>query len=200
MIVLGVDPSLCNTGLAAVDLSPAGYRVVEALVVRTDPSAKRRRFLVGDDDARRVALIAGALDAAITKHRPVALVVEAPAGSKGARAARALGLAIATVVTVAKLRQLPLLQVQPLDVKRATCGTKNATKGDVIAAVERRFPDVQWPEPASVIEHAADAVGAVLAALDSDVLRMARRMDETHAGSAAPSLSPAAASSAVARK
>jgi crossover junction endodeoxyribonuclease RuvC len=176
VIVLGVDPSLCNTGVAAVNLDPAGDRVVEALVIRTDPSGKRRKALVGDDDARRVSEIAGGLDAAIAKHRPVAIVVEAPAGSKGARAGRALGLAIATVVTVAKLRQLPLLQVQPLDVKRGTCGIKGATKDDIIAAVERLFPDVEWPEPASLIEHAADAVGAVVAARDSEMLRMARRL------------------------
>jgi Holliday junction resolvasome RuvABC endonuclease subunit len=104
VIVLGVDPSLCNTGIAAVDLSPDGDRVLETLVIRTDPSGKKRKVLVGDDDARRVGEIAAGLGAAIARHRPVALIVEAPAGSKGARAARRLGLAIATVVAVAKLR------------------------------------------------------------------------------------------------
>jgi Holliday junction resolvasome RuvABC endonuclease subunit len=177
VIVLGVDPSLCNTGIAAVDLRPTCDAVMETLVIVTEPSAKKRRVLTSDDDARRVAEIAAGLDAAIRKHRPVALIVEAPAGSKGARAARALGLAIATVVAVAKLRELPLVQVQPLDVKRAACGTKAASKDDVILAIERAFPDVTWPTgPDSLIEHAADALGAVLAARDSETLRMARRL------------------------
>jgi crossover junction endodeoxyribonuclease RuvC len=176
VIVLGVDPSLCNTGIAAVELLADGERVLETLVVRTAPSAKKRRVLVGDDNVRRISEIAEALDAAIQRHRPVALVVEAPAGSKGAQAARALALALATVVTVARLRGLPLVQVQPLDVKRAVCGAKSADKGEIILAIERRHPEVVWPSPASVIEHAADAVGAVVAALGTDTLRMARRL------------------------
>jgi hypothetical protein len=61
-------------------------------------------------------------------------------------------------------------------VKRGTCGIKAATKDDVIAAIERIFPEVPWPSPASLIEHAADAVGAVIAARDSELLRMARRL------------------------
>jgi Holliday junction resolvasome RuvABC endonuclease subunit len=176
VIVLGIDPSLCNTGLAVVELAPRFERVLEVSVIRTAPSAKKRRILVGDDDARRIAEIAGALEAAIAGHIPAALVFEAPGGSKGAKAAAALAYARAVVVTVAKLHRLPLIQVQPLDVKRATCGRADASKEDVIAAVEQRFPGIAWPSPASVVEHAADAVGAVLAALDSETLRMARRL------------------------
>jgi Holliday junction resolvasome RuvABC endonuclease subunit len=176
VIVLGLDPSLCNLGLAAVDLRPDGERVLETLVIRTEPSQKKRRVLVAEDDARRVAELAAGLDAAIERHRPAALVIEAPAGSKHAKSARALGLAFGAMVAVAKLRALPLVQVQPLDVKRAVCGAKQASKDEIVVAVERRFPEVEWPTPASVVEHAADAIGAVLAALDTDTLRMARRL------------------------
>jgi crossover junction endodeoxyribonuclease RuvC len=176
VIVLGIDASLCNTGLAAVDFTRSGASVVATSVVRTEPSPKKRRVLVIEDDARRVAEIAAGVDAAIAKHCPVALVVEATGAGKGSKAVRGMALVFGAVVAIAKLRQLPLLQVQPLDVKRATTGQKKAEKDDVIAAVERMFPDVPWPTPASVIEHAADAVGAVLAAKDSETLRMARRL------------------------
>lgn len=176
MIVIGVDPSLCNTGLAVVEVGPGGEKVLEVLVVRTEPSAKKRRIRVGDDTARRIAEIASALDAAIGRHKPVALVVEAPAGSKGARAAAALAGAMASVVTVATLRRLPLVHVQPLDVKRAMVGKKAATKDEIVLAVERRHPEVEWVGPAGVWEHEADAIGAVVAALDSETLRLARRL------------------------
>lgn len=178
MIVLGIDPSLCNTGIAAVDLHADGERVIEASVVRTAPSAKKHRVLAGDDNARRVTEIARALDAAIAKHVPAALVIEMPGGSKGAKAAAALALSVGVVVTIATIRKLPLVQVQPLDVKRAMTGRKNADKDEVLLAVERRFPDLEWPAdlPQGCWEHAADAVGAVVAALDSDALRMARRL------------------------
>lgn len=176
MIVIGIDPSLCNTGLAAVELGPLGERVVETLVVRTEPSPRKLHLLAAQDEARRVAEIAGALHGAVGRHRPMALVVEAPAGSRHARAARSLGLAFGAVIAVARVHGLPLLQVQPLDVKRATCGRKTADKAEVVVAVETRFPEVEWPSPASVVEHAADAIGAVLAALDSETLRLARQL------------------------
>jgi crossover junction endodeoxyribonuclease RuvC len=176
MIVLGIDPSFCATGLAAIGLSPTGERILETGVIRTAPQHKKRHILVGDDDARRVTEIAQGIDAWIRKYAPVAIVVEAPAGSKHARAARALALSVGTVITTAVLRGIPLVQVQPLDVKRAVCGRKNAAKEEMIAAVEQRFPEVKWPSPASVVEHAADAIGAVLAGEDSPVIQMARKL------------------------
>jgi crossover junction endodeoxyribonuclease RuvC len=178
VIVLGVDPSLCNVGLAAVRLFPDREEVVATAVVRTEPSAKKRKVAVSADDERRVSEITAGLDRAITEHRPHALVMEAPAGSKGARAARSLGLVVGAVVAVAWVRGIPLVQVTPLDVKRATTGRKTADKDDVIAAVERRYPGVVWPEPWGVVEHAADAIGAVMAALPTETLRMARRLTE----------------------
>jgi Holliday junction resolvasome RuvABC endonuclease subunit len=175
-VVIGIDPSLCNTGIAVMELQPNGERLLGVSVVRTAPSAKRRKVLAAEDGARRVAEIVAALDAAIATARPVALAVEAPAGSKGAQAARALALAFGAVIAVAKVRGLPLVQVQPGDVKRAMCRQKGASKDDVILAVEARYPEVEWPTPQGVWEHAADAVGAIVAALDSETLRLARTL------------------------
>jgi len=175
-VVLGIDPSLCNLGLAVVALDPEGERVLETSVVRTEPSAKRLKIRQGDDTARRVACLAAGLAAAIDRHHPAALVVETPGGSKGARAAAALASAMAMVVTVAQLRGLPLVQVQPLDVKRAVCGRKAASKKEIIVAIEARCVGPwDWQLPKSTWEHQADAIGAVLAALETDVLRMVRR-------------------------
>ena len=64
----------------------------------------------------------------------------------------------------------------PQDVKRAVTGSKTASKDDVIAAIEVRFPDVEWPKQTTLWEHAADSVGVVLACLDSPALQMARRL------------------------
>lgn len=176
MIVIGVDPSLCNVGLAVMELRPVGERVLQTRVFRTEPSPKKRKLLVAEDNARRVSELVGGLDDAITQHRPVALVIESPAGSQHAKSASALGMAFALVVAVAKVRRLPLVQVTVNDVKLATCGRRDASKEEVIRAMEERYPGIVWPEPRGVIEHAADAVGAVVAALDGDTLRLARRL------------------------
>jgi Holliday junction resolvasome RuvABC endonuclease subunit len=178
VIVLGLDPSLCNLGIAAIDLrlNFREDRVVELQVIRTEPSAKKRKLLVAEDDARRVAELVGGLHQVIARRRPVALVIESPAGSQHAKSARALGLAFGAMVATAKLLGLPLVQVTVQDVKRAACGRRDGSKEDVIAAMEQRYPGVQWPTPAGVVEHAADAIAAVVAALDSDTLRIARQL------------------------
>jgi crossover junction endodeoxyribonuclease RuvC len=175
VIVLGIDPSLTNLGIAALDVA-GDYRedrIVEMQVIQTEPNP---HLLKGKDDAARVCKLTIGLDNAIVKHRPAALVVEVPAATRGYRAARALALGWGLVVVVARMRGLPLVQVQPLEVKKAMCGTKKAEKAEIILAVERRFSEVPWPEDVSqrAWEHAADAVGAVVAALDDEVIRMVR--------------------------
>jgi Holliday junction resolvasome RuvABC endonuclease subunit len=56
------------------------------------------------------------------------------------------------------------------------CGTKTASKDEIAAAVEARFPDVIWPTQSTLQEHVADAVAVVVACLPAEVLRLARRM------------------------
>lgn len=178
MIVLGLDPALCNFGIAAMDLLPGEERIIELQVLRTEPSAKKRRVGAVEDDARRVSELAAGLAAAVKKHQPVALVVEATGAGKGSKAVRAMALAFSVALTIARLAALPVVQVSPLDVKRAMTGRKKAEKDEILLAVEQRYPDLEWPTdvPKGCWEHAADAVGAVVAALDSDTLRMARRL------------------------
>lgn len=176
MIVLGLDAALCNFGIAAVDLEAEGERIVALQVLRTAPN-QRIGARVGEDSARRVAELAFGLHAAIGQHHPAAVVLETTGAGKGSTAVRSMALAFAVAVTVARLHGLPVVQVSPLDVKRAMTGRKKAEKDEIILAVEQRFPEVPWPEdvPRGCWEHAADAVGAVVAALDSDVLRIARQ-------------------------
>jgi Holliday junction resolvasome RuvABC endonuclease subunit len=178
VIVLGIDAALCNFGIAAMKLLAEGERVVQLQVLRTEPSPKKRRVGAIEDDARRVSELAAGLDAAIEMHHPLALVVEATGAGKGSKAVRAMALSFSLVITIARLRGLPLLQVSPLDVKRAMTGRKKAEKDEIVLAAERRYADLEWPAdvPRGCWEHAADAIGAVVAALDTEVLRMARRM------------------------
>ncbi len=176
MIVLGVDAALANLGLAVLELGPRDEpqpeRVLELSVVHTEPGPRRHGMIT--DDARRVGELALALHEAINRHRPRVVIVESTGAGRGFQAVRKMALALSIAVTIPKLWNIPLVLVSPLEVKRAMTGSKKAEKDDVILAAERRFPELEWTGPESSWEHAADAIGAVVAALPHERLRMLR--------------------------
>jgi Holliday junction resolvasome RuvABC endonuclease subunit len=85
-----------------------------------------------------------------------------------------VALAWGVVVAVAQRHGLPLVQASPQEVKLALVGRKSAPKEEIVAEVERRWPELELPSQVTLQEHAADAVAVVLACLDSPVLEMAR--------------------------
>lgn len=176
MIVLGLDPGFAALGLAAVDLTPGAERVERAWVVRTEKAARKVEVRASDDNVRRARQLAAELERAVVEWGPVALAAEAQSWPRNAGASAKVGIAWGVVAALAERHGLPLVQASPQDVKRAVAGAKTASKGEVAAAVEARFPEVEWPRQASLVEHAADAVAVVLACLDSPVLQLARRL------------------------
>jgi crossover junction endodeoxyribonuclease RuvC len=174
-VVIGCDPGLASWGVALVDLEPQGERVIAVATLATAPSPKKRGILVADDDVRRCRELLVAIDALVTRHRPVALCAELPSGSKGARAAQALGVSKALVASLSHQHGLPLVACSPRELKLAVCGNGSASKDEVRRALDERFPGIAWPRRKADVEHAADALGAVVAGLSSDVIRMARR-------------------------
>lgn len=168
MIVLGIDPAaLATLSLAPVNVTPGAGRVVRSWVVRTEKRSRKLAVRASGDNVRRARHLAQELE--------VALACEAQSWPRNAGASAKVALASGVVCGLAELHGLPLVQASPQDVKRAVCGVKTASKDDVIGAIERRFPDVEWPKPNSVIEHTADAVASVVACLDAEARRLAER-------------------------
>jgi hypothetical protein len=86
------------------------------------------------------------------------------------------------ICSISELTDVPILQVSPMALKREICGKKTATKEEVAEALNERFGRDFGAElldngfPASVHEHPYDALGAIVACLDDEVLRIARRL------------------------
>lgn len=171
MIVLGCDPGLANFGIAVVELEP--LRVITLEVLRTKKSTAKA--LVADDNVRRSREIAASL-LELCKHRPVAICAEAMSHPRNASAAGKLSMSWGVLSAISALLDIPIVQASPQRIKKATCGRADASKAEVQRALVDRFGALVWPTPGGVIEHAADALGAVIACLDSDVMRMARQM------------------------
>ncbi len=184
VLVLGLDAGFRNFGWGAVRLLPGGGERVEALgSIRTEPS--KRRGLVRDDDQRRAAEIARQLLQIARRHHPAVLCAEALShvNPKGARMPVSttvkVGRAWGEVDMLAELLETALVQASPQAIKQALCGSRSASKAQVQRAVVDRYPEAAAllaSVPAGRREHPVDAVGAVVASLHSNELRLARRL------------------------
>ena len=181
-LLLGLDLGQAALGFA-FELHAAGETVQALEVVRTERSDRKRAVRESDDAVRRLVEIAAALERRINPG-VVALAVEAQScnASSSAKVGMAWG---AIAAAVAQRHGLPVLQASPQEVKRALTGRKDASKADVQCALEIRYPDLpDWPPQRDRVEHAADALAAVVACRDHAVIKLARRMAGATGGAA----------------
>lgn len=175
--VMGIDPGFRATGWALVDVGRD--EVVGAGLVRTEKSA--RKVPTYSDDWRCLQESTRQLARVIEHYRPSALVVEAPVGSQSSRAALAMGYAFATLASLSQTTKTPVVIVQAGDAKKAVAGGRAASKEAVAAGVLARWPELMGMAFDAVgraktkVEHIYDSAALVVAAWDSDVVRMARR-------------------------
>lgn len=173
MIVLGVDPGFAKCGYAIVDVQPYKEVVEETGVITTVPSPKKLHILSTDDNVRRLREISCALETQMTEAQVVCC--EAMSWPRNASSIAKIGMVWGVIVSLADSRSIPILQASPQDIKIALCGRKTATKDDVISAIDNRYPDMPpFRMPKSSWEHQADAVGAVVACLNSQAMMLAR--------------------------
>ncbi len=150
MIVLGIDPGTATTGYGVVARAGDGaVSLLECGIVRTaatSPLALRLR-----------AIFEGVVEV-LERTRPDVVAVESAFYAKNARTALVLGHARGTILLAATLRDLPVAEYAPAEVKNAVAGTGRATKEQVQFMVKQllRLRDVPRPEDA------ADAVAVAL--------------------------------------
>jgi Holliday junction resolvasome RuvABC endonuclease subunit len=180
--LLALDPSLTATGWAVLDLRHGCVEDVGVIRTKLPPKAKRHHYQGDTDDARVRALAQGV--AKLYRIPGVAVVAkEAAAGSRHVKAAKALAYAQAVPVALAVgLGVGELLNVQAEEAKRAATGKKSATKDEVAAGVFARWPEaqalVEALKPASIHEHATDALAVAMAVWDSPAVAGLRRFSD----------------------
>jgi Holliday junction resolvasome RuvABC endonuclease subunit len=187
MRVLGWDGGFEKIGLALVDVDTS-VRLVRLGYIETEKSDKKKSILDAHDNVRRLREICDALVlfAGHPSETGVQLIcAERFSAPRNASVAAKMALSWGALIMYAQLAKpssLTILQAGPEDLKRAVTGKGTASKADVQAALEARFPSVRdellrvIPNARTKWEHPCDALGAVVACLDSDVLRMARTL------------------------
>ena len=149
-IVLGIDPGTAVTGFGVVARQRGGaVSLVECGVIRTS---------AGESLAMRIREIFLEVTELVSRHRPEAVSVENVFQGKNARSALTLGHARGAILLAAALRDLPIAEYSPREVKKAVVGTGDATKDQVGYMVMRHLGLVEAPKPAD----AADGVAAAL--------------------------------------
>ena len=160
--MLGVDPGLASTGLAAVASRSGSPRIVWTGTLRTPADLA--------EPGRLRQLYAGVRDA-IGDHRPEALAVERVMWGRNVGSAMDVARATGVVLLAAADAGLPVEEYAPLEVKMAVTGVGNAAKDHVRRALSR----VHGLEPPRQPD-AADAVAVALCHLQQSRMRRVARM------------------------
>jgi len=180
MYLLGIDPGFAAVGYALVELLPVGERVEELGVLLTEKSGKVRAVRASDDNVRRGREIDFGLwsVASSSMRSVVAICAESMSFPRHAGNAAKMAMCWGVIVGISARLGIPIVQASPQEVKKAVVGKKDASKEEVQAALKARYPcpATSVPFTKTRIEHPFDALGAVVACLDSEVVRLARKM------------------------
>lgn len=164
MIVLGVDPGAATTGYGVVARGSGGaVSLLECGVVRTDAATPL---------PRRLRQIHEGITDVLTRHAVDVLAVEGVFYAKNARTTVILGHARAAVLLAGSLRDLPVYEYSPAEIKNAITGTGRATKEQIQFMVQRLLRLRTPPSPADAADGVAVALchcsaGAIAARLDA---------------------------------
>jgi Holliday junction resolvasome RuvABC endonuclease subunit len=121
---------------------------------------------------------------AMPKSEPCRLVdviaIEAMSFPRNASSASKMSLTWGVISALSALWEIPMIQVSPQDIKEAVTGSRKASKALMETTLSKRYPEVLTAledVPMSRREHPYDALGAIVASLGSEVVKMGVRGD-----------------------
>lgn len=166
MKFLSVDPSLANTGVIWGEIIDGKINLIGYKLIQTEKS-KDKKIRSSSDLANRCKEIYQELTSIIGYFNPAVTFAETPSGSQSYNSALSYGISCYTIGII----NPPPIQVTPIEVKKATVGTKTATKKEIIDYVENKYPDFLLKKNGKVLghmEHIADAVCIVEAGIKTN--------------------------------
>ena len=194
--ILGIDPSLNNTGLAvcAVDMDTFEIEsIIHLHLAATEATKAKKQVRKNSDDLRRSQEIIKSIKKVIDKFDIKIAIAEIPTGTQSARGSISNGICIGVLGAVSIL-DVSLFQVLPNEVKMATVGDKKASKLEmfrwaymkdisadwIFTKRKNDWHEVVWDmntEENRIVhksnEHLADAVAAVHAGIKSEPFQQA---------------------------
>ncbi len=149
MKVLGGDPGSRATGYGVIERRSGSTRLVECGVIRPGSGA--------DLTQRLIDIHTGLLEL-IDRLAPECVVLEGIFTGRNARTALLLGHARGVAVLAAALRDLPVHEYPPAEVKKAVVGSGRATKTQVGFMVRQHLKLADVPRPSDAADGCAIAL------------------------------------------
>lgn len=182
-LVLGVDPGFAAMGWCRFILGKTSEsdKVLQLGVIRTQKSNKKANVLASNDNHRRIAEIFKLLFP-LTAEISM-MTAESQSWPRNSSSSAKVGMAWGVISSLTTLLDIPLLQMSPQELKKSVCGNKSASKEEIAEALIERYGivirDVLLKDvPPGQREHAYDALGSIVATLDGEEVKLARRMME----------------------
>lgn len=172
--VLGIDPGFADIGCVLV--SADGSRLLRALHIKTSKST--RKIPVSVDNENRARDIYSSL---LPLYEECAIVcVEAESYPRNASSAAKVAMCRGVVIALAQQFDVSIVQVSPKDLKLRVVGRKSASKKEVEDALRVRMGSqveiIDNNYPKSKRSHIYDALGAVIACLSTNEMRLLRNL------------------------
>jgi Holliday junction resolvasome RuvABC endonuclease subunit len=180
--ILGLDPSLANTGWAIADIDLTERKIVRIVEHGTSVTAKSKVKSVrkSSDDLQRARVQRQCMTDAIDRYNVKIACSEVPSGAQSASASRAFGIVVGLLASLS----VPMIETNPTEVKMASVGSKVADKEDIVRwAVEltQRLGGTEFWNTGKAkneweieldgkfvtktMEHQADAIAVIAAAI-----------------------------------
>lgn len=182
--VAGFDPSLSNFGIAqcSVNVDTLEVLVDDLILIKTE-SQKLQGVNKQSDDLRRAKEVREGMLAAVAGYQMV--ISEIPFFSPAAYPAANFGAGL--TIGILSACPIPLVQVQPREVKIAAVGHPHACKEEMTEWGLGAYPLAPWRMrklkgklvPIADNEHLADAIASVKAGLNTDQFRQLLAMYRT---------------------
>ena len=169
--ILGIDPSLRNTGTAIGEycLETGNLEITHLKLIQTEKFEDGTKVRQTSDDLKCAKHIIGELRSVVAVHKTSFAASEVSVFSQNARGALVNGICIGILASV----PLPVLEVHMLEVKRAAGGEKKSSKDFMVQWAVGRWPNAGWLTrklKGEVVllkdnEHLADACAAIAAGI-----------------------------------
>lgn len=181
-LILGVDPGFASFGFALVRTDGATFTPVKMSVIRTKKASKKQNVYASEDNLNRARDITEELLKLLHSEfgEVQAVCAETMSFPRSSSVAAKMAMAWGVLAALTAQYNLPVVQVSPQGLKKAVCADASASKDEVKTALERLFgkellASLVTDIPAGEHEHPYDALGAVVACRDSELIRLLRK-------------------------